>query len=214
MKKPKKDSSTSYSKIAIFAFLLFAVYWGIKDSFLNSELNSKTVLEDSSDEIIADEFAETQVSAAVSTASISEEKVEKEEDPRMDKVVGREPLPANLAEFEKYLVQIQKELPVLGDFQRLSAREVHHTPDILVAAGEKMGTIADLLSRNTNYYSAGLIFYSNCYSRKDLPDSLRALCLVNHRKMRTSHGGAFEWNEDEIENSSIEVRELAEHVTF
>ena len=177
-------------------------------------MNSKTVLEDNSDEIIADEFIEAQVPAAASGSPVAEEKVEIKEGPRMDEVVDREPLPANLAEFEKYLVRVQKEFPVLGDFQKLSAREVHHTPDILVAAGEKMGTIADLLSRNANYYSAGLNFYSNCYSRNDLPASLRALCLANHRKMRTSHGGVFEWSEEEIENSSIEVRDLAEQVTF
>lgn len=207
MKKQKKASGTSYSKVLIGLIGLAIVLWGIEKWSSAPAPESTNVLTDSGTNLKSEEKA---LAEPTDGNGASEPEVVVR-DSQSEAVVAEEKLPTSVSEFEQYTAQVLKELPVLADFKKLTPQEVHHTPEILLIAGQKMGTIAQLLSEHPYFFETARIFYSQCYVRQDLPTSLRALCLANHRNLR---GASQDWDDDEIQHSSQEVRELAEKVSF
>ncbi|NUN04342.1 MAG: hypothetical protein HUU57_01155 [Bdellovibrio sp.] len=118
----------------------------------------------------------------------------------------------SLSEFSELTKTAQKKLPTLQDFKKLKPKEAHTTPLLIQQAGVELGKIAQALHDNPNFASEAVIFYRDCFSRINLPDQIRGLCLANHRNLRLKNGDRAEWNREEVEQTTPEIQDLAQKI--
>lgn len=216
MKNAKRDSGISYSSIAIL-LMSMALAYGFYQKISNTrtEVSVAYVIEpqDDSGLGLASEH-ESEQKPLPSAAAMAEDLVPvagiapEEKGPVQAKTLKS----WRLEDFKNLMQRTQSELPLLADFKNLSPKEVHHTPEILNRAGTKLGLIAEILALNPDFGPIAQEFYQDCLVRKDLPTSIRALCLANHRNLRVLQGYSLDWQEEEIRTTTSEIRELAEHV--
>jgi hypothetical protein len=117
----------------------------------------------------------------------------------------------NLQSFRDLTVSAQEKLPTLSQIRKLPAEDVHHTPELLRAAGLILSQVAQALHDNENLASEAASFYEVCYSREDLPSSIRGLCLADHRNIRLKWGDRAEWTSHEAQQPA-EILRLAEAI--
>lgn len=117
----------------------------------------------------------------------------------------------NLQSFRDLTDSTLEKLPTLREFKKLTAAQVHHTPAILREAGLALSQIAQALHDNENLAEEAANFYETCYSRSDLPASIRGLCLADHRDIRIKWGDRAEWTSHEA-SQPAEVLRLAEAI--
>jgi hypothetical protein len=117
----------------------------------------------------------------------------------------------NLQTFRDLTASAQEKLPTRAQIKKLSAADVHHTPDLIREAGLILSQIAQALHDNENLASEAASFYESCYSRVDLPTSIRGLCMANHRNIRLKWGDRAEWTSHEAQQPA-EVLRLAEAI--
>lgn len=117
----------------------------------------------------------------------------------------------NLQSFRDLTASAQEKLPTLVALRKLKAKDVHHTPDLIREAGLILSQVAQALHDNENLASEAASFYEGCYSRTDLPTSVRGLCLADHRNIRLKWGDRAEWTSHEAQQPA-EVLRLAEAI--
>jgi hypothetical protein len=117
----------------------------------------------------------------------------------------------NLQSFRDLTVSAQEKLPTLSQIRKLTLEEVHHTPELLRTAGLILSQVAQALHDNENLASEAASFYEGCYSREDLPSSIRGLCLADHRNIRLKWGDRAEWTSHEAQQPA-EILRLAEAI--
>jgi hypothetical protein len=117
----------------------------------------------------------------------------------------------NLQSFRDLTASAQEKLPTLAKIRKLTNEEVHHTPELLREAGLILSQVAQALHDNENLASEAASFYEGCYSREDLPSSIRGLCLADHRNIRLKWGDRAEWTSHEGQQPA-EVLRLAEAI--
>lgn len=124
---------------------------------------------------------------------------------------GPEKNQMNLQSFRDLTASAQEKLPTLTEIRKLKAEDVHHTPELLREAGLILSQVAQALHDNENLASEAASFYEGCYSREDLPTSIRGLCLADHRNIRLKWGDRAEWTTHEAQQPA-EVLRLAEAI--
>jgi hypothetical protein len=88
----------------------------------------------------------------------------------------------SVTEFIKIVESTEDSLPTIEQARVLKEEDVHYTPQILKAAGRKLGDLATILSQRKDLIPEGIKFYQNCAKdTKSLPP-VRALCLGNLKK--------------------------------
>ena len=229
MKNAKKASGISYSNIAIvliFTALSYGIYQKVfqhrsevtsadaiehqveQEVFQSDDLNlgqkteKKPELKPTEQTAVFEEVSDSVAEQAFGTSIVTQE----------EPVQVKSLKSWSFEDYKKLMKRTQSELPVLTDFKKLNPKEVHHTPEILNRAGTKLGLIAEVLDANPDFVPIAQEFYQDCLVRKDLPTSIRALCLANHRNLRVSQGDSPDWHEAEIRTTTSEIRELAEHI--
>ncbi|AHI06427.1 hypothetical protein BDW_09635 [Bdellovibrio bacteriovorus W] len=210
MKNQKRASGISYSKIAKGIILIALLVGGYKlfvpksaETSVDRDFEAPVV------GIIGDESNATSApEGELGTNGLSESKGTAEvhhETSTQDRVWSQQ-------DFQKLTHKTLQDLPVLNDFKKLSQREAHHTPEIINRAGDSLGLVAEVLAAHPEFFPEAQDFYVKCFSRKDFPASVRALCLANHRNLRVSKGESPEWQQEEAQSTSEEVRDLAAQV--
>lgn len=208
MKNQKRASGISYSRILILLVLIYGGYQLFSEesaknptekSFRSEELvYLENVKENESEEDLSLE-GESSVHTLFEASNVEP--------------ISKKSLKSwTHEEFQGLTNKTLQELPALKDFKGLSQEEVHHTPEIISIAGDKLGHLAEVLAAHPQFTKEAQDFYQRCFSRKDLPISIRALCLANHRNIRVAQGYAPEWLTEELYATTEEVRDLAEQI--
>lgn len=117
----------------------------------------------------------------------------------------------NLQSFRDLTDSTLEKLPTIRDFKKLTSAQAHHAPGILREAGLALSQIAQALHDNESLAAEAATFYETCYSRSDLPASIRGLCLADHRNIRIKWGDRAEWTSHEARQPA-EVLRLAEAI--
>lgn len=87
---------------------------------------------------------------------------------------------------DKILSTLFNELPRKNQIQYLSSEELHHTPDIILIAGKRLGDLRELLSHSKNdptITAKTFQFYKKCAFNKDLLKSIRTLCFIHAKEI-------------------------------
>lgn len=77
------------------------------------------------------------------------------------------------------LLKTLESLPEIEDIQALSAEEVHHTPEIVIEAGKKIGEIMEEAEENPESREEVMNFLVSCSEGENILPSVRALCYRN-----------------------------------
>lgn len=213
MKNVKRVSGISYSKVILIVALMAFSYGGYKHA--SSQENSEDAHVDSRSTeallqgTLLQENGKQSVQDRLSSSSSSSD----------EGIASNAATPKALSswsqeEFQALTQRTLRELPRLSDLRKLSQREVHHTPEIINRAGEKLGIVAELLETHPNFQPEAEEFYIKCLAQKEFPTAIRALCLANHRNLRMKSGESPEWKEDEMRMTNEDIRTLAEQVPF
>jgi len=101
--------------------------------------------------------------------------------------------PMSLGEFRNLTKKTLAGLPTLESLHALDASQVHETPTIMMAAGNSLGQIAQIVHDDPSLKNEGLSFYETCYVKENLPPQIRALCVADHRNLRISQGDGEAW---------------------
>lgn len=75
-------------------------------------------------------------------------------------------------ELEKSL----KELPTVDDLQTLTEEEVHHTPEIVIEGGRRVGQILEEAENHQERRQETIKFLVECAESKNVVPAIRALC--------------------------------------
>lgn len=92
---------------------------------------------------------------------------------RMDKKLSRE-------EFRELAKYVTNSIPSKSELKKLSAEEVHATPEKIMEAGVRLGLIAQAIENEPALQKDGLEFYQSCAAASKNPNSVRALCYANY----------------------------------
>ena len=118
--------------------------------------------------------------AAVPTAANADAVLSKAGVPEVKKIT--------IEEFRALAKKVAKELPTKEQMQSLSAEEAHGTPKPIMEAGNQLGDIAEALDKNPDLSKDGFSFYEGCSKSGKRPDSVRALCYANYKKLGEKMG--------------------------
>lgn len=97
-------------------------------------------------------------------------------------------------------------MPRKKDLQRMSAEEVHHTPQVIADAGYRLGVIAEFLSLHPEHTKAVISFYKTCAYDSEFPTSIRAVCYSHILKNSSSQGG--ELSTEGLPSEVLEIAKL------
>lgn len=109
------------------------------------------------------------------------------------------------AEFKQLTDAAFESFPTLEVLSQLSADQVHHTPEVLIEAGRRLGEVAKALSENPNLKPAGIRFYQKTASAEGLPSTIRAMSYRHWKDLDTER---FEGDQED-ENIPSFIRKLA-----
>jgi hypothetical protein len=91
-------------------------------------------------------------------------------------------------DFRALTESAKKEIPTIVQIQALPEEAVHHMPAALIRAGKILGHVAQALHDNPELASVAEGFYGDCASQGNYPDSVRALCFADLKKI-DAHAG-------------------------
>lgn len=97
-------------------------------------------------------------------------------------------------EFVNFAKEALKIMPRQKDLQNLKPQEVHHFPEPIQKAGQKLGVIKDILIKRPDLEDAGIEFYENCASDDGAMTSVRALCLSNLAQYKAQKGEVVDFS--------------------
>ncbi|MGE3262579.1 MAG: hypothetical protein AB7K68_12430 [Bacteriovoracia bacterium] len=112
-------------------------------------------------------------------------------------------------EFRALGAEVMKALPNKNDLQRLREAETHGTPPALIAAGIQLGKIAEAVANEPALEAEGITLYRECAASPQHPDSVRALCYSNYKRLSEKAG--IPVNQYVVSKS---LRQLAEKLDF
>ncbi len=100
--------------------------------------------------------------------------------------------PQEISETQKHFGQLIEDFkssaPTQADLQKLTAQQVHYTPEVIFKSALRLGDIAQAIADHKDLAAAGLKFYRECAENSASPNSLRASCYVRHEKLIESSG--------------------------
>jgi hypothetical protein len=99
-----------------------------------------------------------------------------------------DPARITLSEFHELAETTLEHLPKVSDLRKLSAEEVHHTPQIVTQASLQIGKIAQAIHDHPELAEDGASFYRQCATQSDGATSIRALCFAQFRNLETHLG--------------------------
>lgn len=70
-------------------------------------------------------------------------------------------------------------MPTKATLSSLSAKEVHHTPEVIIKSGRRLGTLKAQLKLNSEFIPEAIRFYEECSTLESSPTPIRAICLAN-----------------------------------
>jgi hypothetical protein len=111
------------------------------------------------------------------------------------------------AELQRMMSEVEKSLSAKAQLKKLTTEQVHHTPEMIRAAGLQLGRIADALSRDPSLAPDAVPFYEKCAKNEGYPNTVRALCWSDYE--RIANGLRLPVN---AEGVPANVRELADQV--
>ncbi|MGI4992030.1 hypothetical protein ACRXCV_05345 [Halobacteriovorax sp. GFR7] len=87
---------------------------------------------------------------------------------------------------ELIVVEFERELntlPINEDLKKLTADEVHHTPELIKDAGELIGSIHASAQADHSKRPAAMKFFKSCAEDRDVVRPIRAVCLKKIYKL-------------------------------
>lgn len=108
----------------------------------------------------------------------------------------------SVEEFRALGAEVMKSLPVK------SAEQTESVPP-LVKAGAELGKIGDAVAKDPALTDEALTLYRECAASPQHPDSIRALCFSNYRRLAKKSGKAYD---EHVVRKNI--RDLAEKLEF
>jgi hypothetical protein len=90
---------------------------------------------------------------------------------------------ASKQEFEQRVQNVLKTLPEFQQMQDLSEEEIHHTPEMLLAAGENIGDLLQVAQAQKSLQPLALQFLVECAQAKHVAVAVRAVCLSRSLQM-------------------------------
>lgn len=109
--------------------------------------------------------------------------------------------------FQRLVLQASESLPRVEALRGMSDPAMHHTPEIVLAAAENLGQLAEFLENHPEHKSAAAEFYQGCAQDSDGVASIRALCL--HRVESVSRELGRRVDDDLYAAIPESVRELS-----
>ncbi len=105
--------------------------------------------------------------------------------------------------FQNIANRTLRSIPTIEDLQKLSDEEVHNTPTQIIEAASKIGKIASMLALDSSLKPIGIGFYEDCAKTENFPNSVRAVCYFNLKKLDLDHFKKLEpWIPKEIQRIS------------
>ena len=101
---------------------------------------------------------------------------------------GRVVSPALDAEFTQATSQALAAIPTQAQLRGLPHEKTHFTPPELFNAANSIGGVSDLVREHPELAMKGLEFYKQCAEMKTSPESVRASCLVDFKKLQIKSG--------------------------
>ena len=112
----------------------------------------------------------------------------------------------NREEFREFLEDTFDELPRVDELRKLSAEEVHSTPQMIREGAVLMGETAEKLEQHPELKPEALEFYQKCALETGVATSIRALCLNRALRLYAElHGKLWEFDREKIPDSLIEL---------
>lgn len=108
-------------------------------------------------------------------------------------------------EFRALGAEVMKALPRKEDLQKIKAEESNGTPPALIAAGVELGKISEAAANEPALEAEAVTLYRECAASPQHPDSVRALCFSNYKRLAQKTGAPV----DEAVASKA-IRQLAE----
>ena len=103
--------------------------------------------------------------------------------PVIEPVAATPSTDANWVKFKTLADEAFHSLPRIEQLRALPAREAHHTPTLLLEAGEKLGRVAAALKENPALRGEALVYYRHCAQDEHGANSVRALCYAALREI-------------------------------
>jgi len=94
-------------------------------------------------------------------------------------------------EFRSLGAEVMSSLPTKESLKSLKDEDAHNVPLPILLAGEKLGAIAEAVSKDPALEAEAVLFYENCAISNQYPDSVRALCFYNYRNLSEKSGRAM-----------------------
>lgn len=112
-------------------------------------------------------------------------------------------------EFRQIGAEVMKSLPTKNDLQNLDAAQAHGTPPPILTAGLALGKLAEAIGDDPALEAEAVTLYRECAASPQYPDSVRALCFSNYKRLTRKTGAAFN---QYVVNKAL--RQLAEKLEF
>ncbi|MGZ3695970.1 MAG: hypothetical protein ACXWQO_17945 [Bdellovibrionota bacterium] len=112
-------------------------------------------------------------------------------------------------EFRALGAEVMKSLPTKQDLRKLRDDEAHGTPPALISAGVELGKIAEAVSNEPELELEAVTLYRECAVSPQHPDSIRALCFSNYKRLAKKTGADYD-----PEVVSKALRYLSEKLDF
>lgn len=94
-------------------------------------------------------------------------------------------------EFRTLGAEVMSSLPTKASLKSLKAEDAHNVPLPILLAGEKLGGIAEAVSKDPALEAEAMLLYESCAVSVQYPDSVRALCFYNYRNLSEKSGRAM-----------------------
>ena len=92
--------------------------------------------------------------------------------------------------FQKLIDEVKADLPKQSALRQLNSEQTHYVPEVIQKAALRIGDIAQAIADNKRLTAEGFIFYQDCAENSELPESIRATCVVNHETLLKSSGAS------------------------
>lgn len=95
-------------------------------------------------------------------------------------------------EFRALGAEVMKALPTKADLKKLTDEEAHGTPAPIITAGVELGKIAEAIADDPALEAEAITLYRECAASPQHPDSVRALCYSNYKRLAKKTGADFD----------------------
>jgi hypothetical protein len=95
-------------------------------------------------------------------------------------------------EFRALGAAVMQALPTKADLRKLSDAEAHETPAPIITAGIELGKIAQAVADDPALEAEAITLYRECAVSPQHPDSVRALCYSDYKRLAKKTGADFD----------------------